>query len=372
VTRAQPRTLLFLALACLPALGAAESPAERIHATLAQLAREHHVCAAAVAILRHTAVASTDVATGCDAVRLPDGEAVFEAASLGKPVFAYGVVRLVKQGRLDLDAPLLRYLPQGYAHIQDPFDDAHPPVTDLVTAPELRSVTARILLQHTSGLPNWADGPLAFDFVPGARWRYSGEGYVLLQRAVEAITGAPLDAFMRTEVFEPLGMTLSDYTWNARFEPLFVAGRSANGAPVQAKPFHAPIAAASLYTTAGDYAKFLSALLHDGSALDAIVGAPAHVDERLGLAWGLGWGIEEGPDDRFIWHWGSNPGYRAFVMASLRSGDGVVILTDSDGGLALAKPIVSAVLPGEHAAFDFYMLHDGFDRILCKLIRWCS
>jgi CubicO group peptidase (beta-lactamase class C family) len=316
-------------------------------------------------------IEGTDLATGCESAQLPDTPAVFEAASLGKPVFAYGVVKLAEQGKLDLDAPLANYLPQGYAHVQNPFDDKSPPITDLVTASELRTVTARHILTHTSGLPNWSSESLVFDLSPGTGWQYSGEGYVLLQRAVEAITGVRLDQFMRVRVFEPLGMTHSDYIWNNQFESNFVAGASSNELSNQSRHFRAPIAAATLYTTAADYAKFMAAVLADARIISATVDSPVSVDQSLGLDWGLGWGIERGERDRFIWHWGSNPGFRAFAMASVQSGDGVVILTNSDSGLALAEPIVNAALPGDHKVFKFYMLRDGLDRILCKTFRWC-
>ncbi len=363
--------LVFFVLVLSPAVICADALSARLHATIERVAKDHRVCVVAVATVKNRVIEGTDVVTGCESAQAPGAQAVFQAASLGKPVFAYGVIKLAEQGKLDLDAPLTRYLPEGYLHIQNPFDDRHPPITDLVTAIELESVTARIVLSHTSGLPNWSNAPLAFEFTPGTSWQYSGEGYVLLQRVVEAITGWPLDEFMRAQVFEPLGMTQSSYTWNAGLKPNFVAGTSSDGLPVQPQTFHTPLAAATLYTTAADYAKFLSTVLADVRALSAIVESPVSVVSSLGIDWGLGWGIERGDSDQFIWHWGNNPGYRAFVIASVHSGDGVVILTNSENGLELAEPIVDVVLPGTHNLFKFYMLRDGFAKFFCKMFRWC-
>src|SRR5215210_7961178 len=92
-------------------------------------------------------------------------ETVFEAASLGKPLFAYAVLRLVDAGVLDLDRPLYDYLPSPEAD-----------------TPRMRRVTARHVLTHTSGLPNWRHtaGPLAPETEPGETYAYSGEGFFYL------------------------------------------------------------------------------------------------------------------------------------------------------------------------------------------------
>ena len=341
-------------------------------ADLEQLAQDQRVCVVAVATIRNRVATGSKSAKGCESLQMPGAQSIFQAASLSKPVFAYAVVKLALQGRIDLDAPLMRYLPQGYAHVQNLGDSTHPPRIDAVLAPELRSVTARMALNHTSGLPNWSRGPLAFNFQPGARWQYSGEAYVLLQTVVEAITGAGLDAFMREQVFAPLGMEHSDYVWSQHLETGYVLGTTSHGKSMAVPRFRVPVAAYSLYTSAGDYARFVAAMLRDGPALKVILDAPVRVDPNLGLDWGLGWGLETAPNgEQFIWHWGNNPGYRAFVMASLQTGDGVVILTSGENGLALAEPIAQAVLPGTHPVFKFSRIPSGLEHWVCKTFGAC-
>lgn len=227
-----------------------------------------------------------------------------------------------------------------------------------------------MVLSHTSGLPNWSSEPLAFDFAPGTGWQYSGEGFMLLQRAVEALANQKLDDFMRHRVFDPLRMSSSAFRWKPHFAHSVMPGMSGSGQPQQFD-FHEALAPASLYTTAKDYAKYLAALMADLPTIQLIVEAPVSVVPKLGLGWGLGWAVERGEKETFIWQWGNNPGYRAFVMASTSSGDAVVMFTNSENGLAMAEPIVTTVLPGTHRAFKSYLVREGFSYFACKNFNWC-
>jgi hypothetical protein len=127
----------------------------------------------------------------------------------------------------------------------------------------------------------------------------------------------------------------------------------------------------SLHTSANDYAKFLAALMTDQQAVQLIVQSPVSVVPKLGLGWGLGWGLEIGEKETFIWQWGNNPGYRAFVMTSTSSGDAVVMLTNNENGLAMAEPIVATVLPGTHSVFKSYLVREGTSYFACKNFNWC-
>lgn len=340
---------------------------------LRQLVQRHRVCGAAVAVIRQRVVQMTETASGCTPALDVRPDSVFQAASLSKPMFAYAVLKLVRQGRMALDAPVLQYLPQGYRHAFDPSRPDVAAKTDAVTDPRLQAVTVRMLLQHTAGLPNWASGPLRFERMPGAAWAYSGEGYLLLQRAVETLMGQTLDRVMQDEVFTPLGMGQSSYRWTPEIAERLLPGTEANGAQRDSIPLRQPVAAFSLYTTVYDYARFVVALLQDKALLAMIVEAPVDVDVRLNLQWGLGWGIERTAADVHLWQWGNNPGYRAFVMVVPSSGDALVMLTNGDGGLKLAEPLVQDFLPGEHQVFRFSLLGDDLWDTLCDVLRvWLS
>ncbi len=137
-------------------------------------------------------------AAGSDEPVTPD--TVFEAASMSKPVMAVLAMQLVDQGRLALDQPVVAYGPELL----------------LPDQPEKQRVTARMLLAHTSGYPNWhpggeeLQGPLPLLFRPGARFGYSGEGSFYLQRRIEWISGLPLDRLAQQRLFGPLGLQHSD------------------------------------------------------------------------------------------------------------------------------------------------------------------
>src|SRR5277367_6042547 len=176
-------------------------------------------------------------------------ETTFEAASLSKTVFAYGVLKLVDAGKLDLDAPLTKYLPQRYIEGDDRLD----------------KITARIVLSHRTGFRNWrGDGsnPLKIYFTPGEKFSYSGEGFVYLQKVVEQITGKKLNDYMNEAVFIPLGMTSSSYVWRSDYDARTATGHNEDAQPGDKyKPTEAN-AASSLHTTAADYARFVEAILN--------------------------------------------------------------------------------------------------------------
>ena len=78
-----------------------------------------------------------------------------------------------------------------------------------------------------------------------------------------------------------------------------------------------------------------------------------------------GSGLWQGAGDRFIWHWGDNPGFKAFIIASTRTGHGIGILTSSDYGLELAEAIAVGVLPDTDDVFRLCLLRKGLSHLIC-------
>ncbi len=277
--------------------------------------------------------------------------AVYQAASLTKPVTAFVALNLVREGRLDLQAPVSRYLPDGYKHRQHPFNPQKAALVDLVPASTLAQIPVATLLNHSSGLPNWTSGQFVPAFEPGTRWHYSGEGYALLQGVIGAVTGEAYETCVSKSVFQPFGMRHSALHLTDNIQERLV-----NGSSRFQLVFSEANAAASLYTTAEDYAKLISALLADTALLELTIAKPISVDAALGLTWGYGWGIETTNHDAYLWHWGNNPGYRAFAMVSLSSRNGFVLFTNSADGMPLAAPLAQATIPAGHGVFRFSML----------------
>lgn len=319
------------------------------------LATRLGVCQAVFARLKAGQALAPTAITGCSADAAGRADAVFQAASLTKPVVAWGALRLTRSGHLDLEAPISHYLRQGYTHYHSALRRSPGDPSDTVPIDTLARIPVATLLNHTSGLPNWTSNKLAAAFDPGSRWQYSGEGYVLLQAVIEAVTGMPISQFMDEQVFKPLGMRDSSLVWQDRFADQVVHGESATGV-FKGIRFRFPVAAASLYTTAADYMQFVAALAADAEMVSLILSKPVEVDAALGLAWGYGWGIERTNNGLNLWQWGNNPGFRTFVMFSPSSKDGFVIFTNHEQGMPLAVALAHQTLPSSHNAFRFDMV----------------
>ena len=300
---------------------------------------------------------------------------VFEAASLTKPVFAYAVLKLVDSGKLDLDTPLVKYLPGRY----DVGDD-----------PRLDKVTARHVLSHTTGFPNWrprGDKTLKMYFTPGNRFSYSGEGFVYLSKVVEQITGESQDAFIKRTVLEPLDMKSSNLLWRDDYEALktfthdSVGGVSGRGKPDKTN------AAASLHTTANDYAKFVIAMLKGNGLKPATARLMLTPQSNVTLAgafslntpdakrsttvsWGLGWGLEQTPKGMAFWHWGDNGDTKAFVLALPKQKTGLVMFANSANGLSIINELVGSVMGDDRPALEWLNLeqYNSYPRLLLKAI----
>lgn len=303
-----------------------------------------------------------------------DEHTVFEAASLTKPVVAYAALKLADQGKLDLDAPLSRYLPAPY----------------IDGDPRLDQVTARRVLSHNSGFPNWRpDGkPLVIHFTPGERFSYSGEGFVYLGQVMERITGVLLDRFVAQTVFEPLGMKESSLVWEKQFDLQTATGHTEAGIPIPKRKPLKHNAAASMHTTATDYARFMIAVIN-GTGLKpatarAMVGTQMKVDKGCSncigrpvtqpsdtISWGLGVGLQHTTAGDSFWHWGDNGAFRCMMVAYPASKQGMIIFTNSGNGLSIAPHIAKLAMREPQPAFAWvnYASYDSLPFTLFQTIR---
>jgi CubicO group peptidase (beta-lactamase class C family) len=347
----------FIAGALVASLSGSKLLAGEALADLAsKLAHDDNIQSIAVATLEAGHVSQSFLVSGSPTS--PPKHAVFQAASLSKPVVAFLALRLAQAGKLELDRPVDQLLPDGYLHRQNIFALKARPVVDAVPAEVLRQITPRMLLSHTAGFPNWcSSGALLLEYEPGSRWQYSGEGYVLLQHMIEVISSLSLQEMAERILFQPLELGETAFKITDSIQP-----RLAIGAPRQLR-FPYEIASSSLYTSAEDYAKFVANILNDESSVSLITNNPVMLPTSWGdyfrstrLAWGLGWGLEARDAPVSLWHWGSNPGFRSLVLADLRSHNAIVVLTSSENGMSAAKKLVTTAMPAEHPGLDFDMV----------------
>ncbi len=221
-----------------------------------------------------------------------------------------------------------------------------------------------MVLSHTSGFPNWRNNDsLRINFEPGQKFSYSGEGYVYLQKVVEKITGKPLNDLITERVFRPLGMPNSSYIWRNDFDAKTAAPHDAfNNALDKNKPTTAN-AAASLHTTAPDYAAFVTALLNGTGLKKQTFTAmfspqvPEPTDKAIAagsssksISWGLGVGLQQTPEGKAFWHWGDNDSFRCYLVAYPKEKMGVIYFTNSNNGLSIVSRLLQMTTGKEQPA----------------------
>jgi CubicO group peptidase (beta-lactamase class C family) len=238
-----------------------------------------------------------------------DVDTVFQTASLSKWVTAWGVMALVQERKLDLDAPVSTYLTR-WKLPNSKFDN--------------NKVTARRLLSHTAGLtdglgyfgfpPNatvpsleetlnkpdadpGVSGVIQVGYEPGTEWRYSGGGYAILQLLIEEVSGETFEGYMQRAIFRPLGMTRSTYNWKPAGGSTLATFYDIDGKPTPHHRYSA-VAAVSLYSSVSDVTRFIQAHLpgKNNEAIGRGVLAPATINEMwrphaakyMQDIWGLG------------------------------------------------------------------------------------
>ncbi|NOT87965.1 MAG: beta-lactamase family protein [Lysobacter sp.] len=188
-------------------------------------------------------------------------DTIMYGASLTKSAFAYLVMQLVEEGRLDLDRPLAEYLDRPLPEY--PSEEKYAPWSDLAGDERWRSITARHVLTHSVGFANFAfvepDGKLRFHFDPGARYAYSGEGMILLQFVIERGLGLDVGVEMQRRVFDRFGMKNTSMIWRPQFATNLADGWRADGSVEPHDERSKVRAAGSMDTTIDDIAKFAAA-----------------------------------------------------------------------------------------------------------------
>lgn len=262
-----------------------------------------------------------------------DVDTLFAACSDTKPVFGYGVIKLAEKGVLNLDTPLTQYTKRR-----------------ITTDPRLELITARHVLAHTAGFPNWRQGKdLPIEFDPGSKFQYSGEGFGYLQSVVQEITRKNFVDFMQDDVLKPLGMTSSRVgsTEGTDYAKRMAQGHDQNGKrnpdnPVtperRAEDLARYGAAAALATTPADYATFLLEFLNPKPADGFRLNEASRREmlrpqiKKSENSWeGLAWHLEQFEGTPLLFtHAGSASGWYCFCGASTERRSGLMVMLNGD------------------------------------------
>lgn len=293
--------------------------------------------------------------------RLPLSDTtVMYAASITKSMFAYTVMQLAQEGRIDLDRTIDRYLPKPLPEYEK--------YADLAGDERWRRITPRMLLSHTAGFPNWrylAPGEkLDIRYDPGSRYAYSGEGINLLQFVMEQGMGMNVDSLVRSRVFERFGMTRTSMTWRDDFEADHAIGYDEAGKALGHRRRTSVRAAGSADSDLADIARFARGVLRS-EGLDAAtrremlrpqvrirsiyqfpttLNETTHRDDRIALSYGLGWGLIRTPYGPAYFKEGHDDGWENYMITFDDAKTGIVILTNSSNGESIFRELLATLI----------------------------
>ena len=342
-----------------------------VDATIARLMKAAEVPGAGIAIINGDGVIYERAYGYRDTEKkLPlTTDTVMSGASLTKAMFAYMVMQLVQEGRLNLDKPVYQYLPKPLPEYES--------YSDLKDDPRYRQITTRMLLDHTSGFPNWRafedDHRLHIHFEPGSWFAYSGEGFDLLQLVVETITKKNLQSLMQEHLFGPLRMTRTSMVWQPTFDNDYANGYDEYGRSIGAQRWTRAEAAGSLLTTVHDFGNFVAAVMrgeglkkkscaemlraqvrirskHQFQSLEKVT---TDENDAIRLSYGLGWGLFWTPYGEAFFKEGHDAGERNYMVAFPEKKIAIVIITNSANGEGIYEELLETLLHDTYTPIEW-------------------
>lgn len=266
----------------------------------------------------------------------PDN-AIFNVASLTKPITALVALKLVNAGKWDLDEPI-------YQNWTDP---------DVANDPRSKKLTTRHILSHQTGFPNWRrenpDGKLSFQFDPGTKYQYSGEGFEYLRRALENKFHKTLDQLASELIFKPLGMNDTRFFWDKTMDSTrFAKWHNGDGVLYETDKTSIANGADDLLTTIEDYSKFMVYIMN-GAGLNKdpyiqMISEQVRIKPRK--YWGLSWWVDENVNngENVLINGGDDKGVHTIAFILPKSKEGLVIFTNCDNGTDIYIPTLQHYL----------------------------
>jgi len=284
-------------------------------------------------------------------------------ASLSKSVFAVLVMKLVEQGKLDLDKPLQQYLPEpiyDYLHLKKWHDD----YSSLKNDSLYQKITARMCLDHTSGFPNWRwdlpDQKLKVLRIPGQRYSYSGEGMVYLQVVLEKMLGKSLEQMAQEIIFDPLAMKSTAYTFLPAYEKDYAWGHNDKGATYEKDKDNEARAPSTMETTLNDMSLFIEGVMQHSiisekstaqlfspqirlrsvMQMGPFAARDTNANDNIELSYGLGFGLLKSPFGWGAFKEGHGDGFQHYMILFPQQQTAMLIMANSDNAESIFRQLL--------------------------------
>lgn len=294
-----------------------------------------------------------------DGTVLVTPQTVFQAASISKPVAAMAALRLVQEGKLSLDEDVNKKLVSWKVPENDFIKEQKVTLRGLLS--HSNSVTVHgfggyasdvkppTLVQILDGTAPANSAAIRVDGAPYKTWRYAGGGYVIMQELVENVTREPFDEFAEDAVLEELSMKRSTYEQPLpkEFWDSAARGHNRNGEKIKGNWHTYPeMTAAGLWTTPSDLARFAIEIQKSAKGKSNKVLSMKTTNDMLTAqvgGWGLGPQLNGTGGAKRFGHSGANAGFQCNMIAYLDTGQGAVVMTNSDRGGAVAAEIFRSI-----------------------------
>ncbi len=270
-----------------------------------------------------------------------DSNSLFEAASITKPVFSFAVLRLSERSVIDLDKPLWQYLPYS----------------DIAHDERYKLITARHVLTHRTGFPNWREGKLEIKFTPGEGYGYSGEGFEYLKMVVEKITGKKVEQVLQEEVIQPMGLYHTFFSKNDSLQRMVTYGHFDRLPSNNILP-ESPGMAWSMHTEAKIFTRFMLYMLEQKGLQPATYDLmfqkhsefnydPGDEKPKYPSYMGISLEIRETPYGKSFGHGGNNGDFKCKFEMYKDKKIGYVIFTNSNTSDPLLENIRKFLVEGK-------------------------
>jgi CubicO group peptidase (beta-lactamase class C family) len=304
---------------------------------LEKLLKENNVPALGIGVIENGKLTKVEVYGTLDKQATAPYNTIFKVASLTKPIVALTTLKLIDKGILDMDEPLYKFW-------IDP---------DIKEDKRYKKLTPRLVLSHQTGFPNWRymteTNKLAFQFDPGTKYQYSGEGFEYLRKAIETKLGKSIEELTNELLFSPLQMTDTRFWWDNKMdESRYAQNFDADGNILPTIKYYEANAAANLLTTVENYGKFLAYVINGAELSENLFQEMQNhqVELKVNNYFGLGWEIltDFSNNEFALLHTGKDPGVSTLAIIFPKSKNGYLIFLNGDNGDKIYEYLLTKML----------------------------